>query len=136
MSCCRSPRFTLTSKGPLNYMTEPLRTFHFILSCSHALYALFPPNGFKFSIRSFFSKHQCMPSSVWHTTLMGSLQFKVIQFSCMSSWVGHTPLSQYSGGSCLHVIIVSLTHHTVCRPVQMYPPTSQASWSHQCDDMK
>ena len=28
---CRSPRFTLTSKGPLNYMTEPLRTIHFIL---------------------------------------------------------------------------------------------------------
>ena len=36
----------------------------------------------------------------------------------------------------VHVIIVSLTHYTVCCPVNMYRPTSQASWSHQCDDMK
>ena len=36
----------------------------------------------------------------------------------------------------VHVIIVSLTLHTVRRPVNMYRPTSQASWSSQSDDMK
>ena len=68
------PVVTLTSKGPLNYMTEPLRTFHFILSCSHALYALFLQMVSNFP-KGPFSKHQCMPSSVWHTTFSGSLHF-------------------------------------------------------------
>ena len=69
MSCCRSPRFTLTSKGPLNYMTEPFWTFHF----SSKWFQIFQ------KVQS-FSKHQCMPSSVWHTILRSSLHFN-LQFN-------------------------------------------------------
>ena len=49
--------------------------FLFILSCSHALYALFLQMVSIFPKGPIFSKHQCMPSLVWHTTLNGSLHF-------------------------------------------------------------
>ena len=139
MSCCRSPRFTLTSKGPLNYMTEPLRTFHFILSCSHALYALFLqmvsnfPKGPIFFNTSMYALIGMAYNFKW----LSPFQFS-IQFSCMSSWVGHTPRPSNPG---VHVIIVSLTHNTVCRPVNMYLPhhkpagiTSVMIWNKSAKD--
>ena len=59
--------------------------------------------------------------------------FNAFQDSCMSSWVGHTPFIQSTPG--VHAIIASLNHTTACSSVQMYNPTSRASWSCQCDDV-
>ena len=70
MSCRRSPRFTLTSKGPFNYMTEPLRTFSNFtsLSCPVSFLKFFNLQiVFEFSKSSKFSNYQCMPPSEWHT---------------------------------------------------------------------
>ena len=108
LSCRRSPRFALTSKGPLNYMTEPPRFFSFQVTFTFTLWMFSPWNGFEtFQMVQPFTKYQCMSSLVWHTTALGSLLLLHFQDWCTSSWVGHTPFIQVIRGSC---------HHSLTKP--------------------
>ena len=88
---CRSPRYALTSKGPLSYMAEPSGLLISFYSYFHPLDA-FLELAFKFfkwsnRLQNFnVCPHRC------DILLHLALYFNVSQDSCMSSWIGHTPL--------------------------------------------
>ena len=135
LSCPSSAKVHINFQRPsLTLRPKPSRLPNFtLLSC--LVRFSFPSTGFQVFQMTIFSSITVCPRSSGIQLQNSSLSF----------------FSQSNLCVCLHVwdiqlypnipwrvsaTIVPLAHHNVCRPVNMYRPTSQASWSHQCDDIK
>ena len=104
------------------------------LNCPHTLcaFSFLPSTGFNISI-SLLLIVMVRLRLEWHTPPK-QLSFSANLILCMPPPEAYTITPLPSGESM--PLQLPLAHHIVRRPVNMYRPTSQPNWPHQCDVMK